>query len=145
MTLKFDIHCVNPGACLSKLYIMAFTSDRMYAESNDPPAVQLQARGSSRSVTLYDLPADQYKPSKGDLWKINFSDFQFEGCVRVEDITSIAIVATGTDGWNIDSIATYVANYDGKFQIISQDFDVYRWVDKNGDPSRKQFDLTLLC
>lgn len=124
---------------------MAFTSNRAHAGSDDSPAVQLEARGSSHSVTLYDLPKDDYEPSKGDLWKINFSDFHYTGCVRADDITGIAILAIGNDGLNIDSIVTFVENYDGKIQIISQDFNVYRWVDNNGAPASKRFDLTLLC
>ena len=124
---------------------MAFTSGENYAGSDDSPAVELQAKGSTKSVSLYDLPKDDYSPNKGDLWKMDISDFQFDGCVRVDDISGVAIIAIGTDGWNIDSITTFVENNDGKFQLISQDFDVYRWIDKGDDPSYERFDLSLVC
>ena len=126
---------------------MAFTSNEVFAGSDDSPAVELEARNSSKSVILYDLPKNDFSRGKGDLWRIDISDFQFEGCIRVDDITGIAIVPVDTDAWNIDSIVTFVENYDGKFQLVSQDIDVYRWVDKTDHPVFEhfnRFDLSLV-
>ena len=44
--------------------------------------------------------------------------------------------------WNIESIATFVKDTAGGFEVLTQDFDVYRWVDGDGDSSHRRFDLT---
>ena len=135
---------LTSDACLTKLYIMAFTSGLDDAGSDNGHSVQLRANGLTSTVNLYDLPGDDYESNKGDLWKMRISDFHFANCITIEDITGIAIVARSDDGWNIDLITTYVGDESGKFQELSQDFDVYRWIDGNGDITHRFFDLTIV-
>ena len=102
----------------------------------------MSAAGQTRSIKLPDLPGDDYLTNKGDLWKLSFrDDFGFTDCVMLENLDVIKIVANSTDGWNIDSIASYVCAAD-HCQEVTHDFDVSRWIDANGKPEHKRFILT---
>ena len=81
------------------------------------------------------------RKNKGDLWKVSFSSFGFS-CVKIGQIANVAIIESSNDGWNIESIATFVKGSGGGFQVLTQDFDVYRWIDGDGDSSHRRFDLT---
>ena len=71
-------------------------------------------------------------------------DFGFAGCIRKKDIQGIAILADDNDGWNINSIVTYVAANEHSRELSSVDFCVDRWVDQNNESERKRFDLNLV-
>ena len=128
-------------ACITKLYIMAFTSGLRYAGADRVHAVQIHARRYVRTVRLYDRPGNDYYPHKGDLWKINFAAFHFPYCIKIGDIRRISIVAASTDGWNIDSIVTIVGA--GRYyQVMTLNLNVNRWIDGNGPPYQRRYDLT---
>jgi hypothetical protein len=58
----------------------------------------------------------------------------------------VSIVENGNDGWNIDSIATLATlvkdDRDG-VELLTQDLDVFRWIDGDDLPQYRRFDLTL--
>ena len=130
--------------CLTKLYILAFTSSmHQFAGSDGDHSVEIAANQEVHHVILPDLLGDDYSRHKGDLWKINFSDFGFsDSCITIEEISRVSILATHNDGWNIDSITTFVIYTNGS-RVLTQDFDVHRWIDGNADISYRRFDLTL--
>ena len=41
----------------------------------------------------------------------------------------MAVVANGNDGWNIGSIVTLIRDTAKGIQLLTQDFDVDRWID----------------
>ena len=104
--------------------------------------VELKADGSAKTVSLSDLP----KSSRGNLWKLSLvDDFGFNACIKEKDVQGIAIVADNNDGWQIDSIVTYIAANEYNWKLSSVDLDAFKWVDQNfPDPSHKQFQLNLL-
>ena len=51
------------------------------------------------------------------------------------------VVHAVNDGWNIDSIVTYVGAPGKGFRDATIDFNVFRWVDGNGAPSNTYFML----
>ena len=64
---------------------MAFTSGISNAGSDTSHTVEVQASGHVRNLRLYDRPGNDMLEHKGDLWKINFSDFHFtDQCIRIE-------------------------------------------------------------
>ena len=131
-------------ACLTRLYVMAFTSGVDDAGSDTSHIVEVQAAGQVRSVVLYDRPGDDMQKNKGDLWKIDFSDFHFTvGCITIDEINGVSIVENGNDGWNIDSIVTMVKDDDGGVEALTQDLDVFCWIDGDDLPQYRRFDLTL--
>ena len=82
--------------------------------------------------------------NKGDLWKLSLeTDFDFTDCITVKQIENMALLENSNDGWHIDSIVTFLVVNPYYWALSSADFDVNRWVDKNGDPTSKQFILTL--
>ena len=99
--------------------------------------------GKYRSIVLPHLPKDDCERLKGDLWKLTFSgNFNFTGCITRKDISSVTIVAANKDGWNIESIVTYVGANDHDLTEFTRDINVFRWIDGDGKPSRRKFSLT---
>lgn len=123
---------------------MAFTSGLPYSESNGPGhTVEVQASGEVRNLRLYDRPGDDMLPHKGDLWKMNVSDFHFtDQCITLGEIHKVSIIESSFDGWNIDSIVTLVKDSSSGIQVLTQDLDVNRWIDGNGHHSHRRFELT---
>ena len=124
---------------------MAFTSGLRHAGSDSGHSVQIRlTSGQIRHVRLYNRPGNDMLSHKGDLWKINFSSFGFsDSCVTISEIQNVAITESSNDGWNIESIATFVKDSAGGVQVLTQDLDVYHWIDGNGHHSHRRLDLTL--
>ncbi len=137
-TLKTKCYCfVLTGTCLCRLYVLAFTSSRRYGSSFASHFLEVKIRGKR----LVKKRLGSYKKSnKGDLWKFNFNPSL---CVRIRDIQRVAIAAANRNSWNIDSIVTMVKDRKGKTFILTQNLDVFRWISKSGDISRRRFQLTF--
>ena len=142
--LKFVLSLLTTaGPCINYLYVDAHTSDVLNSptQAGVSHTVELKADGLTKTTPLADLPDE----SRGNLWELSLmDDFGFATCIRKKDIQGIAIVADDTDGWNIDSIFTYVAANEQCRYLSSFDCDVDRWVDQNSFTSRKRFDLSLV-
>ena len=128
---------VHAGSCLSKLYVMAFTSNLKWANSDSSHEIELQYNGKTQTMDLYNRPGDDYLSNKGDLWELSLS-----GCVKLPEIQRVTIVPGGNDGWNIGSIVTLVSD-SSNVQLLTRDFNVNRWIDGDGASSHKKFDLSL--
>ena len=133
------------GRCVKYLYVMAHTSNVKYGGSDKSHKIELQMNGGFKSVhKLPDLPKNDYYPSKGDLWRLSLNTFfGVKGCKRKSDITGIAFVAASKDGWNIESVITYVVFDNYRYKLSSVDLDVNRWVDTDQSSVYKRFDLHL--
>ena len=118
---------------------MAFTSDLSGASSDTSHSIQLQYNGAVKTMALYDRPGDDYMSNKGDLWELGLSGWQ---CIKIRDLQRVSIIANGNDGWNIESIVTLVSD-SSNIQVLTQNFDVDRWIDGDGPSSHRQFDLML--
>ena len=135
-------------ACLQVIYILAFTSGSRHGGSRGSHKVEVKATGQTRVIKLPNLPGNDYQRNKGDLWKLSFGrnlkvghNLKFNGCVTLKNIEHVAIVSGSRDGWNIDSIVTYVGA-DGSFRELTHDFNVYRSIDDDGSaPNSKRFVL----
>ena len=55
----------------------------------------------------------------------------------------VSVIENGNDGWNIECIVALLSNSTNNIQVLTQNFDVNRWIDGDGDASHRQFDLTL--
>ena len=72
------------------------------------------------------------------------SQFGFEfSCIHVDEIEEIAIEDT-TDGWNINSVVTFVGDSNGGFQLATIDMDVNQSIDGNGSPTNTRFELNIV-
>ncbi len=128
---------------------MAFTSGIHSAESNAEStgghAVEIVITGHhARNVRLYNRPGDDMMLHKGDLWKINITDFHFpDSCINITEIQRVSIIETDFDGWNIESIVTLVKDSGGGVQMLTQNLDVNRWIDGDGHYTSRRFELTF--
>ena len=133
----------STAECLDKFYIMAFTSGINGAGSDSSHAVEIVADGHVRNLQLYDRPGDDYSKNKGDLWKYNIDSFNFPiSCLTISKIQKVSIIENGNDGWNIDSIVTLVGS-SGRFQVLTENIDVNRWIDGNDHHTHRRFGLTF--
>ena len=123
---------------------MAFTSSLAHAESDDAKYIVMKIKGKAVENVfshLPDLPGDEYSKNKGDLWVLNI---HFAECITPEDIGEIAIANGGSDGWNIDSIVTFVTAFDrSHWQLASVDLNVNQWIDDE-IAGAQYFPLTLI-
>jgi hypothetical protein len=55
----------------------------------------------------------------------------------------VSIVENGNDGWNIDSITTLLKDNRGGVELLTQDLDVFRWIDGDDLQQYRRFDITL--
>ena len=142
----FPLSLTKPtGRCVQSLYVMAHTSNVPSAGADKIHKIELQEKGLTVAKELPNLPGDDYFPSKGDLWKLNLNTFfGVKGCISRKDITGIALLAGNNDGWNIDSVITYVVFNNNQYQVSSVNLDANRWVDGDSAPSYKRFQLTLV-
>ena len=74
LTCSIIMNCaLSPSDCLKSIYVWAFTSGANNADSDDSANIEITAQGQTRSVSLPDLPEDDYTKNKGDLFKIPMS------------------------------------------------------------------------
>ena len=105
--------------------------------------MELQVGEEIKSVTLPELPGEEFVTNKGDLWRINLSDFGFtDTCITKGDVQRITLVEGGNDGWLIDSVVTFLRTEDS-FTLLSSDIDVSRWIDGNGGSELERFNLSI--
>ena len=113
-----------------------------YVTLNNIDCIVVRAGGNDGwniNSIITDLSGNE---NKGDLWKLTFDDdFPFTKCVTLNNIDRIVVRASGNDGWNIDSIVTYVGAPGKGFRDATIDFNAFRWVDDNGAPSNTYFML----
>ena len=114
------------------LFVMAFTSGYSSAGTNDSPYISIHLRnGDEAERRLYDRPGDDMARNKGDLWSFPISNFNFRRthCVSKRDISHVIIREGGNDGWNIESIVTVLEYPRYRYDVVSADFNVNRWID----------------
>ena len=111
--------------------------------SDTSHSVQLESNGIVRTRSLYNRPGDDYLSNKGDLWSFSFSSSFGLSCIRISDIDRVSIVESANDGWNIETIVTLVSDSSSRLQVLTRDFDVYRWIDGDGPASHRRFDLSF--
>ena len=101
-----------------------------------------------RHIELPDLPGDDFKKNRGDLWKIRLIWFDFpqsiETCITRSDIQDVQIVEGSNDAWLIDSIVTLVKDKNGNSEILTCDLDVSQWIDGDGTSSERRLQLTIV-
>ena len=128
---------------LRYLYVMAHTSGRRHAQSDTIHYIELRIGSMIRKVKLDRPTIDDMTRNKGDFFQIPLYKFRFPyRCIRRSMINRVAITSGGNDGWNIQSIATFVRGRFGRVYPLTVDINKYRWVDGNGPISHRRFQLT---
>ena len=58
--------------------------------------------------------------SQTSAWKLHLKNyFGFSGCIITKDIEGITIIHGGKDGWNIDSIVTFLVVDESYWELSS--------------------------
>ena len=129
------------GSCINYLRVLAYTSNVKDSQTAGNHEIELKANGLAKTAKFSDFP----DKLRGNLWTLSLADdFGFAGCIRKKDVQGIAILPGNTNGWNIESIVTYVAGYKDDWELSSVDLDVNRWIDSNSEDSYKRFNLNLV-
>ena len=136
---------VSYTACYQSIYILAFTSGESDSQTDDSAYVMLTlSNNQDKTLQLYDRTGNDYAKNKGDIWKIPLPDFGFsKNCISRSDITGVTLLPGENDGWNIESIVTFLKAGNTYLQL-TQDFNVFRWIDGNGGQRESSFSLTLI-
>ena len=125
---------------------MAFTSGLKAANSDSLPYFHIGLQsGETRGIRVPNTDdANDQKRRKGDLWKIRIVDLGFRAqCVTADDISSVAMLNGGNDGWNIQSIVVAVSVPDSPpLQLLTVDMDINSWLDGNSVYEERKVVLT---
>ena len=138
--------------CIDTIYLMAFTSGLLHAESDDSPWLCVfLTDGEMREVRFPDLPSDEFVQNKGDLYSFPIRSFGFSDiwCTKKNEISRVVIRNGGTNAWNIESIVTMIENMApsgriGEYFLLTADFHINSWIDGYGEPHHAQIDLTMV-
>ena len=121
---------------------MVFTASTYGAESSGDFSIEVRVKGVTHKLILPDLPGGTKVNGKGDLWKFNMSQFDFEfSCIHVDEIEEIAIEEDTIDGWILDSIVSFIGDSDGGFQLATLDMDVAQWIDGDRGATYTRYEL----
>ena len=131
--------------CYQSLYILAFTSGKPTAGSDDRAYVEMQIKNEiPKRVRLYNRPGDDCMRFKGDMWRISLSSFEFyDNCITRSDIENLALLPGGNDSWNIESVITFLKR-GSNYLLLSRDFNVLHWLNADSQPAYLRFDLNLV-
>ena len=135
--------CPAACSCFRDLLILAYTSDIENSQTSGNHEIELTVNGLAKTATFTNFPGQ----SRGNLWSLSLADrfgFPAAACIRKKDIQGIALLPGNSNGWNIDSIVTYMASNGYNWELNSVDLDVNRWIDTNSEESHKRFDLNLV-
>ena len=137
----------NSGcACLRTIDLWAKTSTKFYAESPGK-GHQLEVKfmdGYNKKFALSEIPGKD----ESKLWTFSLEDPAGElpvKCPSIYDIKSITINAVSTEGWNVNSAVTILADSSGRTFTGSIDRNINAWVDHNDkkNPIFEHLELTL--
>lgn len=121
---------------------MVFTATTTNSESNGDFSIEVRIKKVTHKLTLPALPGGTKTKGKGDMWKFNMSQFGFEfPCIHADDIEEIAIEEDTSDGWNVDSIVSFIGDSDGGFQLATVDMDIAQWIDHDQGATYTRYEL----
>ena len=126
---------------------MAFTSGNSGSQTGGTGsnhAIEVVVNGNVRHLRLYDKPGEDQQQHKGDLWKFNFTSFDFpEACIKFGDVQKVYIIENDNDGWRINAIVTLVKDLKEGVQVLTQNVDINGVV--NGDTGQmySRYELTF--
>ena len=128
--------------CLIRIFVVAITSNKDGADSVNDHAIEIRVGRQIGRLPLKRKPANNFKFNKrSSRWVFKFKDFNFaDKCILQEEIKNVAIVQTGIDDWNIETIVTHVEDSFEKWHTLTEDINVFRWVGADG-AERRRFDL----
>ena len=122
---------------------MAFTSGVRRAGSDRDHRIFVRASEMRRSARLLpDLPGNDYECNKGHLCKLPIAFLGDAGCIKLHDVRSVVLMGGSEDGWNIDSVVTFVISEDYYWALL--DSDVFQWIGRNRGPDEQRFPFSLI-
>ena len=131
------------AACLESIQIFVGTVDEWLAGSSDPHKMEIVLKNNKmgdKALTTI--------PGSGDhaTFTMDLSEFNIDqNCITINEIAEVSIVAGGTNGWKIESIATIFIDEDDCQHCGTSDFSVDQWIETESLESREELKLTLLC
>lgn len=97
-----------------------------------------------REYGAFEIHSQHFWNNSANKLELNLqSDFGFTTCVHKSDIDMVSIVPVSSDGWNIDTIVTFVCDSESVCVLLTQDLDVNYWVDADGSENGAPLVLSL--
>ena len=117
------------------------TSEVTYAESSGSHQLEVKLTNSeTRDFKLTEIPGK----GQSKLYTFDLDDPAGQmKCVSIFDVESIAINAISTDGWNIESATTVLADTAKRTFTGSIDRNINAWVDHQDLPEYERLELSL--
>jgi nuclear transport factor 2 (NTF2) superfamily protein len=131
--------------CITKIYVIAFTTGEKHAGSDNSHHFELHTDdGNSYTTKLYDREGNDYLENKGDLWIFTPASFGITSCLQKSDIDGVYFEAGGNDGWMIDTAMVVYSDQNTKYNLLTVDVGINKWLDGNGGKDQRRVQLTLV-
>ena len=122
--------------------MLVFSSTRRFATSEGPHDVEITVQGHHAQ---YRIASESFWDNTHNELELDLrSDFGLTECVQKSDIESISIVPVSRDGWNVKTVVTFVCKHDNDCHLLTQDIDVYYWIDEDGTSNGQPLVLSLV-
>ena len=128
---------------MKTIQLLVFSTDHRFALSEGPHAIEVVTH--SEYAAAFEINSQCFWNNSTNKLELNLrSDFGFTTCVHKSDIKSVSIVPVSSDGWNVNTIVTFVCDSDRLCSLLTQDLDIDYWVDADGSDNGAPLVLSLV-
>lgn len=122
--------------------MLVFSSTLRHALSKGPHDIEITVQSQHAQ---YRIASESFWNNAHNELELNLrSDFGLTECVRKVDIEGVSIVPVSRDGWNVKTVVTFVCKYDNDCHLLTQDIDIYYWIDGDGGSNGQPLVLSLV-
>lgn len=122
--------------------MLVFSSTLRHALSKGPHDIEITVQSQHAQ---YRIASESFWNNAHNELELDLrSDFGLTECVRKADIEGVSIVPVSHDGWNVKTVVTFVCKYDNDCHLLTQDIDIYYWIDGDGGSNGQPLVLSLV-
>ena len=127
---------------MESIKLLVFATTHHFAPSKGPHGIVIE---TYTELSGYDIVSSDFWDRSANELQLNLqSDFRFTTCVRKRDIKRVSIVPLSTDGWNVQTIVTFVCDPFSDCSLLTQDLDINYWVDSDGSQDGAPLELSIV-
>lgn len=122
--------------------MLVFSTSHRFALSQGPHAIEI---ATPSEYAAFEIRSQRFWNNSANKLELNLqSDFGFTTCVHKSDIEGVSIVPVSRDGWNVNTIVTFVCDSERQCSLLTQDLDIDYWVDADGSEKGASLELSLV-